>query len=49
MFIIEDYPLENPHYHTVGDTLDTINTTFHHEATQALVAGAAHLAATQPW
>ncbi len=49
MFIIEDYELENPHWDHSTDTIDTLNLEFHAEATQALVAGAAHLTATQPW
>jgi hypothetical protein len=49
MFIIEDYELENPHWDHSSDTLDTLNLDFHYQATQALVAGAAHLATEQPW
>jgi hypothetical protein len=44
MFIIEDYELENPNYHRSTDTLDTLNRPFHRQSTQALVAGAGHLA-----
>ena len=49
MFIIEDYEPENPNWDRSTDTLDTLNLEFHAQATQALVAGAAHLATTQPW
>ena len=49
MFIIEDYELENPHWDSSSDTLDTLNLDFHHQVTQALDAGAAHLATEQPW
>jgi len=44
MFIIEDYPLQNPYYHTSNDTLDTLNLTFHYEVTRSLVAAIAHIA-----
>jgi len=46
MFIIEDYPLENPHQHQSTDTLNTLNLEFHYEATRALVAAVAHIAGT---
>jgi hypothetical protein len=46
MFIIEDYPLENPHQHQSTDTLNTLNREFHYEATRALVAAVAHIAGT---
>jgi hypothetical protein len=43
MFIIEDYPLENPNYHTAQDTLDTLNLTFHTDVTRSLVAAIASI------
>jgi hypothetical protein len=43
MFIIEDYPLENPHYHTAQDTLDTLNLTFHTDVTRSLAAAIASI------
>jgi len=43
MFIIEDYPLENPHYHTAQDTLDTLNLPFHNDVTRSLVAAIASI------
>jgi hypothetical protein len=46
MFIIEDYPLENPNQHQSTDTLNTLNLEFHYEATRALVAAVAHIAGT---
>ena len=46
MFIIEDYPLENPHQHQSTDTLNTLNLEFHYETTRALVAAVAHIAGT---
>jgi len=49
MFIIEDYPLENPNWNSSSDTLDTLNLAFHADATRSLVAAAAHLAESQPW
>ena len=44
MFIIEDYPLNNPYYHSANDTLDTLNLAFHYEVTRALVAAIAYIA-----
>jgi hypothetical protein len=46
MFIIEDYPLENPNNHQSTDTLNTLNREFHYESTRALVAAVAHIAGT---
>jgi len=44
MFIIEDYPLENPYYHSANDTLDTLNLEFHYEVTRSLVAAIVYIA-----
>ena len=43
MFIIEDYPLQNPYYHSPNDTLDTLNLGFHTDVTRSLVAAIASL------
>ncbi len=45
MFAIEEYELDNPNWDSSSDTLDTLNREFHRQATEALVAGAGHLAA----
>ncbi len=44
LMAIEDEPLRNPYYHTVGDTLDTLNLDFCGQATRAALAAAAVLA-----
>jgi len=44
MFIIEDYPLENPYYHKASDTVATLNLEFHYEVTRSLVAAIAYMA-----
>ena len=49
MFIIEDYELENPNWDNSSDTLDTLNSEFHLQATQALVAAAMSMSTEQPW
>ena len=46
MFIIEDYPLQNPFYHSSDDTLDTLNLDFHAEVTRSLVAAIASISQT---
>lgn len=43
MFIIEDYPLENPHQHSASDTLGTLNLEFHYQVTRSLVAAIAYI------
>jgi hypothetical protein len=44
LMAIEDEPLRNPHYHTTGDTLDTLNLDFCAQATRAALATTAVLA-----
>ena len=44
MFIIEDYPLENPNYHNSSDTIGTLNLDFHYRVTRSLVAAIAYMA-----
>jgi hypothetical protein len=44
LMAIEDEPLRNPHYHTTGDTLDTLNLDFCAQATRAALATTAILA-----
>jgi hypothetical protein len=44
LLAIEDEPLRNPHYHTTGDTLDTLNLGFCAQATKAALATTALLA-----
>lgn len=44
LLAIEDEPLRNPHYHTTGDTLDTLNLDFCAQATRAALATTAILA-----
>jgi len=41
---IEDYFINNPHYHTPSDTIDTINLDFLTEASKTCLAAAAELA-----
>lgn len=44
LMAIEDEPLRNPYYHTIGDTLDTLNLDFCAQATRAALATTAVLA-----
>jgi hypothetical protein len=44
LMAIEDEPLRNPHYHTTGDTLDTLNLDFCAQAARAALATTAILA-----
>ncbi len=44
LLAIEDEPLRNPYYHTIGDTLDTLNLDFCAQATKAALATTAILA-----
>lgn len=44
LLAIEDAPLNNPHYHTTGDTLDTLDLGFCARATKAALATTAVLA-----
>ena len=45
MFIIEDYPLENPNYHEETDTLDTLDLDLQADVARALTAAVAVMAA----
>jgi hypothetical protein len=44
LLAIDDVPLQNPFYHTIGDTVDTLNLDFCAQATKAALATAAFLA-----
>ncbi len=44
LMAIEDEPLHNPYYHTIGDTLDTLNLDFCTRATKAALATTAVIA-----
>ena len=44
MFIIEDWPLENPNYHSSSDIIGTLNLEFHYLVTRSLVAAIAYIA-----
>jgi hypothetical protein len=44
LMAIEDEPLRNPYYHTIGDTLDTLNLDFCARSTKAALATTAVLA-----
>ncbi len=44
LMAIEDEPLQNPYYHTIRDTLDTLNMAFCAQATKAALATTAVLA-----
>jgi hypothetical protein len=48
MFIIEDYPQQNPYYHSANDTLDTLNLEFHTNVTRSLVAAIASIGGVSP-
>ena len=48
MFIIEDYPLQNPHYHSANDNLDTLNLDFHTNVTRSLIAAIASIGGAYP-
>jgi hypothetical protein len=43
-FVIDDYPVTNPYYHTEQDTLETLDLAYHHKAVGAIAAALAVLA-----